>query len=158
MVAPSNAPSTCYVVVNGTIAELCTCPVKENVNELSLFPDITAEEPPAVAASTAEPLVVSTCQLSVCPVTAIKAISKLSACPVTAMEAICEIPVCPVMAMEAVCELSACPVTLWRPSVNFLPVQSRLWRPSVISLPVLSRLRRPFMNVFSAVFYNCLSV
>ncbi len=92
VVEPSNALSACYVAVNETVTEPRIYPVKENVNEFSLFPDasvtttsaiselsasvetpdVTAVEPPQVAASAAEPLevsVVSTYQLSTCPVT-----------------------------------------------------------------------------------------
>ncbi len=105
VVAPSNALAACHVTIKGTITEL-TAFVET--------PDGTAVEPLEVAASTAEPpevSVVSTYELSPCPVTARKAVCELSPCPVTAKEAVCELSPCPVTAKEAVCELSPCPVT-----------------------------------------------
>ncbi len=117
VVVPSNVLSTCYVVVEGTKAELCTCPVKENVNELSLFPDGTAVEPPEVAGSTTEPpelSMVSTYALS------------LSACPVTAMKAVCELSACPVTAMEVVYELP-CLVCFWTFSLPWTSRGGYLW-------------------------------
>ncbi len=105
VVAPSNAIAACHVTVKGTITEL------------SVFvetPDGTAVEPLEVAASAAESpevSVVSTYQLSPCPVTAKEAVCELSPCPVTAKEAVCELSPCPVTDKEAVCELLLCPVT-----------------------------------------------
>ncbi len=99
---PSNALSACHVTVERTIAEL------------SLYPDGTTVEPPEVAATAVGSLevsVVSTCQSSSCPVTAMEAICESSSCPFTAMEAICESSSCPVMAKETVCKSSFCPVT-----------------------------------------------
>ncbi len=66
---------------------------------------VTTVEPPEVAALAVEPpevSVVSSCELSPCPVTAGKAVCELSPSPVTAMEAVCELSPCPVTAMEAV--------------------------------------------------------
>ncbi len=91
--------------------------------------------PPEVVALAAEPpevSVVSSCELSSCPVTAKKAAYELSSCPVTAK--------------KAVCELSSCPVTAKKASVNSHPVLSRLRRPLLNSRPVLSRLRRPSVS------------
>ncbi len=71
-------------------------------------------EPPEVVALAAEPpevSVVSSCELSSCPVTAKKAASELSSCPVTAKKAVCELSPCPVTAKKAASELSSCPVT-----------------------------------------------
>ncbi len=105
VVAPSNALAACQVTVKGTITELSASVETQ---------DGTAVEPLEVAASTAEPpevSVVSTYQLSPCPVTAKKAVCELSPCPVTAKEAVCELSPCPVTAKEAVCELLPCPVT-----------------------------------------------
>ncbi len=105
VVAPSNALAACHVTIKGTITEL---------SAFVETPDGTAVEPLEVAASTAEPpevSVVSTYQLSPCPVTAKKAVCELSPCPVTAKEAVCELSPCPVTAKKAVCELSPCPIT-----------------------------------------------
>ncbi len=105
VVAPSNALAACQVTVKGTITELSASVETQ---------DGTAVEPLEVAASTAEPpevSVVSTYQLSPCPVTAKEAVCELSPCPVTAKEAACELSPCPVTAKEAVFELSPCPVT-----------------------------------------------
>ncbi len=105
VVAPSNALAACHVTVKGTITEL------------SVFveaPDGTAVEPLEVAASAAESpevSVVSTYQLSPCPVMAKEAVCELSPCPVTAKEAVCELSPCPVTAMEAVFESSSCSIT-----------------------------------------------
>ncbi len=105
VVAPSNALAACQVTVKGTITEFSASVETQ---------DGTAVEPLEVAASTAEPpevSVVSTYQLSPCPVTAKEAVCELSPCPVTAKEAVCELSPCPVTAKEAVCELTPCPVT-----------------------------------------------
>lgn len=93
VVATSNAISACHVAVEETITELRIYPVKENV---------TAVEPLEVS-------VVSTCELSACPI----------------------------MAMEGVCERSACPSRLRRPLVNSCLVPNRPWRPPLNSRPVL---------------------
>ncbi len=99
MVAPSNALLPCHVTVEKTITELRIYPVKENVDEFSLFPDAsvttasavselsvfvetldaTAVEPPEVEASAAKP-----------PEVSVVSTYQLSACPVTAMEAVCD--------------------------------------------------------------------
>ncbi len=105
VVAPSNTLAACHVTIKGTITEL---------SAFVETPDGTAVEPLEVAASTAEPpevSVVSTYQLSPCPVTAKEAVCELSPCPVTAKEAVRELSPCPVTAKKAVCELSPCPVT-----------------------------------------------
>ncbi len=105
VVAPSNALAACQVTVKGTITELSASVETQNG---------TAVVPLEVAASTAEPpevSVVSTYQLSPCPVTAKEAVCELSPCPVTAKEAVCELLPCPVTAKEAACELSPYPVT-----------------------------------------------
>ncbi len=39
VLTPSNALPDCHVTVEGTCAELYTCPVNENVTELFLLPD-----------------------------------------------------------------------------------------------------------------------
>ncbi len=39
VLAPSNALRDCHVTIEGTCAELYTCPVNENVTELFLLPD-----------------------------------------------------------------------------------------------------------------------
>ncbi len=86
VVAPSNVPSACYVVV------------KETVNELNLSPDVTTVEPPEVAASAAEPpevSVVPSCESLFCPSTAMEAVDDSSSCPVAAIKAICEPWLCP---------------------------------------------------------------
>ncbi len=104
VVAPSNALAACQVMVKGTITELSASVETQ---------DGTAVEPLEVAASTEEPpevSVVSTYQLSPCPVTAKEAVCELSPCPVTAKEAVCELSPCPVTAKKAVCELLPCPV------------------------------------------------
>ncbi len=103
VVAPSNAFSACHVTVEGTIAKLSA------FVETS---DGTAVEPLEVAASAAElpeVSVVSTYQLSACPVTAIEAVCEASFCPVTAMEAVCDLLPCSEPAMEACYELLSCP-------------------------------------------------
>lgn len=79
---PSNTLSAFHVMVEGIVAELCACIVKENIHELSLFPDGTAVEPPEVAASTAESpevSVVSTYKLLSCSVPAREAVWDASA-------------------------------------------------------------------------------
>ncbi len=101
--------------------------------QYTLTRSCTTVEPSEVAALAAEPpevSVVSSCELSPCPVMAMEAACELSSCHVTARKAVCELSPCPVMAMEAVCELSSC------------PAKSRLWRPPVIPRPALSWLRR----------------
>ncbi len=103
VVAPSNALSTCYVTVKGTIAK-CSAFVETS--------DGTAVEPLEVAASAAEPpevSVVSTYQLSACSVMAIEAVCEASFCPITAMEAVCDLLPCSEPAMEPCYELLSCP-------------------------------------------------
>ncbi len=115
VVAPSNALPACQVTVKGTITELSASVETQ---------DGTAVEPLEVAASTAEPpevSVVSTYQLSPCPVTAKEAVCELSPCPVTAKEAACELSPYPVTAKKAVCELSPCPVTAKEAVCELLP-------------------------------------
>lgn len=133
--------SVCPVMVKGTVAELRTFPVKENVNKLSLFPVGTAVQPPEVAASSTEPPEVSVVptyehlsfsepvkvflELTVCPAMTKKAdhellnytvifkeaVSELFACPVMARKAVSDLFICPVTGKETVSELPACPVT-----------------------------------------------
>ncbi len=103
VVAPSNALSTCYVTVEGTIAK------PSAFVETS---DGTAVEPLEVAASAAEPpevSVVSTYQLSACTFMAIEAVCEASFCPVMAMEAVCDLLPYSEPAMEACYELLSCP-------------------------------------------------
>ncbi len=76
MVTPSNALPACHVTVEGTYAELCICPVKENVNELFLLSDAsvtTANDfffhfvaPDAIAAEPPEVAGVPTYELCIC--------------------------------------------------------------------------------------------
>ncbi len=115
--------STPWLVVAPNKA-LSICDVEETITELTLCPEVTTVEPPEVAATTAESLevsVVSTHQLSSCPVRAMEAVYDHSACPVMAKEAVCEPLVCPVTAMEAVNDLSACPVMTMEAARDLLP-------------------------------------
>ncbi len=118
VVAPGNALPDCLVTVEGTCAELYTCPVNENVNELFLLPDASvmaesdhselsvfvapdataaeppevvasAEEPPEVAASTAEPSEEAGVH-----------IYELFVCPDEVMKNISESPIIPVSALK----------------------------------------------------------
>ncbi len=162
VVAPSNVLSACHVTVKGTIDEHCTCPV----TELYLFPDVTAVEPPEVAASAAEPpevSVVPSYESLSCPVTAMEAVCESLSCPVTAMEAVCESLSCPVTAMEAVCESSSCLLLLQRPLMNFPLLMSRpmnhcpvLTQPKRLTLNYQSRqsqLRRLCVNFMTVVLH-----
>ncbi len=87
VVEPNNTLSLRHVMVEGTVDERCTCPG----NELFLVPDVTTVESPEVAASAAEPpgvSVVSTYELSSCPVAARRAVPECSSCHIMATEAI----------------------------------------------------------------------
>ncbi len=134
-------------------------------------------EPPEVVALAAEPpevSVVSSCELSSCPVTAKKAayelssvLSRLRRPPVSSLPVLSRLKkaayeLCPVLSRLGGPPVSSLPVLSRlrrppvsshpvlsrprRPPMNFRPVLSRLRRPSVSSHPVLSRLRRPPMN------------
>ncbi len=124
VVVHSNELLACHDMVEETITELRIYPVKENVDEFSLFPDASVTTTSAVSelsvfvetldATAVEPLevsVVSTYPLSTCPVMVKETICELSACPVTTKEVVFELSACPVLVKRAVPELSARPVT-----------------------------------------------
>ncbi len=136
VVAPSNALSTCYVTVEGTIAK------PSAFVETS---DGTAVEPLEVAASAAEPpevSVVSTYQLSACTFMAIEAVCEASFCPVMAMEAVCDLLPCSEPAMEACYELLSCPDPT-QPRRLPLNSQLRLSHPRMQAVKFLTVLRHP---------------
>ncbi len=119
VLTPSNALRDCHVTVEGTCAELYTCPVNENVTELFLLPDASV-----MAESYHSELCVCSswcycCRTSRCGGIRCRTfrragvhIYELFVCPDEVMETISESPIIPFSALETNHELSALSVAI----------------------------------------------